>query len=210
MTCQKAANSLGDASDRARCRHAEHDPVLATFYTQFQLKPVGTRAHVQVCGTTPCMMMGAGELMDVCRSKIHHEQFHTNADGTLSWEEVECLGACTNAPMVMIFKDAYEDLTPERLGQIIDAFEAGRGSSITPGPQNGRHFSAPASGFTSLKDEKAVLKSTRDKDAKEAAKALKATAETAPAAPPRKEPPSLPLRKRHLPRQSQQPQSLLL
>lgn len=151
---------------------------VATFYTQFQLKPVGTRAHVQVCGTTPCMMMGAGELMDVCRSKIHPEQFHTTDDGRMSWEEVECLGACTNAPMVMIFKDAYEDLTPERLGQIIDAFEAGRGSSITPGPQNGRHFSAPASGFTSLIDEKAVLKSTRDKDAKEAAKALKATAET--------------------------------
>ena len=65
---------------------------VATFYTQFQLKPVGTRAHIQVCGTTPCMLRGAEGLMDVCRSKIHHEQFHTNDDGTLSWEEVECLG----------------------------------------------------------------------------------------------------------------------
>ncbi len=151
---------------------------VATFYTQFQLKPVGTRAHVQVCGTTPCQLMGAEALIDVCRSKIHHDQFHTNVDGTLSWEEVECLGACANAPMVMIFKDAYEDLTPERLAQIIDAFEAGRGSSIAPGPQNGRHFSAPVSGFTALQDEKALLKSARDKDAREAAKALKAAAAT--------------------------------
>ena len=89
---------------------------VATFYTQFQLKPVGTRAHVQVCGTTPCMLRGSGALMEVCRSKIHHDQFHTNAKGTLSWEEVECLGACVNAPMVMIFKDTFEDLTSERLG----------------------------------------------------------------------------------------------
>ncbi|MCR5859585.1 NADH-quinone oxidoreductase subunit E [Mesorhizobium sp. J428] len=142
---------------------------VATFYTQFQLKPVGTRAHVQVCGTTPCMLRGSEELMDVCRSKIHHEQFHTNADGTLSWEEVECLGACVNAPMVMIFKDTYEDLTPERLAEIIDAFEAGKGDTVTPGPQIDRFYSAPQGGFTTLKDEKAVLKSTRDREAKAAA-----------------------------------------
>ena len=135
---------------------------VATFYTQFQLKPVGTRAHVQVCGTTPCMLRGSEELMDVCRSKIHHDQFHTNADGTLSWEEVECLGACVNAPMVMIFKDTYEDLTPERLAEIIDQFEAGAGPSVQVGPQNGRTRSAPISGLTSLTDEKAILKSTRD------------------------------------------------
>jgi len=133
---------------------------VATFYTQFQLSPVGTRAHVQVCGTTPCMLRGAGELMDVCRSKIHPEQFHTNADGTLSWEEVECLGACVNAPMVMIFKDTYEDLTPERLGEIIDAFEAGNGASVKPGTQIDRITSAPVGGPTSLKDEKTILKSS--------------------------------------------------
>lgn len=136
---------------------------VATFYTQFQLKPVGTRAHIQVCGTTPCAIMGAGELMDVCRSKIHHEQFHANADGTLSWEEVECLGACVNAPMVMIFKDTYEDLTPERLGEIIDAFEAGKGASIKPGPQTDRWYAAPASGFTSLINEKDVKTGARPK-----------------------------------------------
>ena len=92
---------------------------VATFYTQFQLKPVGTRAHIQVCGTTPCMLRGAEDLKAVCRSKINAEPFHRNEAGTLSWEEVECLGACVNAPMVMVFHDAYEDLTPERLEEII-------------------------------------------------------------------------------------------
>ncbi|MBP0615039.1 NADH-quinone oxidoreductase subunit NuoE [Jiella mangrovi] len=123
---------------------------VATFYTQFQLNPVGTRAHVQVCGTTPCMLRGAEDLKAVCRKKIHSEQFHRNDAGTLSWEEVECLGACVNAPMVMIFSDTYEDLTPERLEEIIDAFEAGRGEDIEPGPQNGRHLSVPLGGLTSL------------------------------------------------------------
>lgn len=121
---------------------------VATFYTQFQLKPVGTRAHVQVCGTTPCMLRGSDELKRVCETKIHPEQFHLNASGTLSWEEVECLGACVNAPMVMVFKDTYEDLTPERLAEIIDAFE--HGEPVTPGPQIDRHLSAPEGGLTSL------------------------------------------------------------
>lgn len=134
---------------------------VATFYTQFQLKPVGTRAHIQVCGTTPCMLRGAEELMDVCRSKIHHDQFHANEDGTLSWEEVECLGACANAPMVMVFKDTYEDLTPERLAEIIDTFEAGKGDTVKPGPQTDRWQSAPAGGNTSLKREKDVLKGAK-------------------------------------------------
>lgn len=138
---------------------------VATFYTQYQLKPVGTRAHVQVCGTTPCMLRGSEALMDVCREKIHHDQFHANDSGTLSWEEVECLGACVNAPMVMIFKDTYEDLTPERLAEIIDLFDAGKGAAVTPGPQNGRVYSAPITGFTSLAEETAVLKSTRDREA---------------------------------------------
>ena len=149
---------------------------VATFYTQFQLKPVGSKAHIQVCGTTPCMLRGSEALMDVCRSKIHHDQFHLNESGTLSWEEVECQGACVNAPMVMIFKDAYEDLTPERLAEIIDEFDAGRGDSVLTGPQNGRTFSAPETGLTALSDETAVLKTTRDKAAKDAAKSAKAAA----------------------------------
>ncbi|WP_027168999.1 NADH-quinone oxidoreductase subunit E [Mesorhizobium sp. WSM3224] len=155
---------------------------VATFYTQYQLNPVGTRAHIQVCGTTPCMLRGSEALMDVCRSKIHHDQFHTNDKGTLSWEEVECLGACVNAPMVMIFKDTFEDLTPERLAEIIDLYDAGKGAEVKPGPQNGRTGSEPATGLTTLTSEKAILKSTRDKEAKAAAKAAKEAATAAPAA----------------------------
>ena len=123
---------------------------VATFYTQFMLQPVGTKAHIQVCGTTPCMLRGSEELMKVCKAKINEKQFETNSDGTLSWEEVECQGACVNAPMVMIFKDTYEDLTPERLEEIIDAFEAGKGDTITPGPQIDRIYSAPAGGPVTL------------------------------------------------------------
>ncbi|MCZ2204308.1 NADH-quinone oxidoreductase subunit NuoE [Bartonella sp. A05] len=126
---------------------------VATFYTQFQLKPVGTKAHVQVCGTTPCMLRGSSELIKVCQKKIHQEPFVTNQDGTLSWEEVECLGACVNAPMVMIFRDTYEDLTAERLEEIIDAFKAGRGADIAVGPQNSRKSSEPINGLTSLIEE---------------------------------------------------------
>jgi NADH-quinone oxidoreductase subunit E len=126
---------------------------VATFYTQFLLKPVGTRAHIQVCGTTPCMLRGAEELRALCQRKIHPEPFATNAEGTMSWEEVECLGACVNAPMVAIFHDTYEDLTPQRLEEIIDAFAAGRGDTITPGPQVDRQFSAPPGEQTTLLEE---------------------------------------------------------
>ncbi len=134
---------------------------VATFYTQFQLKPVGTRAHIQICGTTPCMLRGAEDLKKVCQHKIHHDPFHTNEAGTLSWEEVECLGACVNAPMVMVFKDTYEDLTPERLEEIIDAFEAGKGASVPVGPQIERYSSAPEGGLTSLNDGNGTAKPKR-------------------------------------------------
>lgn len=123
---------------------------VATFYTQFQLQPVGKRAHVQVCGTTPCMLRGAGELIEVCKSKIHHDPHHLNEDGTLSWEEVECAGACVNAPMVTIFQDTYEDLTPARLEEIIDAFHAGQGATIKPGTQIERLNAAAEGGQSSL------------------------------------------------------------
>jgi len=149
-----AIESIADMLDMAYIRVLE----VATFYTQFQLNPVGTRAHVQVCGTTPCMLRGSEALMKVCKSKIHAHPFERNAEGTLSWEEVECLGACVNAPMVMIGKDTYEDLTPERLEQIIDTFEAGKGADITPGPQIERVYSAPEGGLTSLLDSPAPAK----------------------------------------------------
>ncbi|WP_419912591.1 NADH-quinone oxidoreductase subunit NuoE [Hoeflea sp.] len=151
---------------------------VATFYTQFQLKPVGTKAHVQVCGTTPCMLRGSEELIRVCKSKINAQPFETNEAGTLSWEEVECQGACVNAPMVMIFKDAYEDLTPEQLADIIDKFEAGEGDTVVPGPQNGRHLSAPIGGLTTLKDGAAASSASAKKPA------AKPTEAAAPAAQP--------------------------
>lgn len=141
---------------------------VATFYTQFMLKPVGTKAHVQVCGTTPCMLRGAEKLTELCRHRIAHEPLETNEAGTLSWEEVECQGACVNAPMVMIGSDTYEDLTPERLEEILDAFEAGKGDGVTPGPQVERVYSAPQAGLTSLTDEKAVTRGANGKGAKEA------------------------------------------
>jgi NADH-quinone oxidoreductase subunit E len=122
---------------------------VATFYTMFHLAPVGRKAHVQVCGTTPCMLRGAEDLKDVCRRRIHHDQHHLSEDGDFSWEEVECLGACVNAPMVQIFADTYEDLTPESFEKILDAFDRGR--QPKPGPQIKRTQSAPAGGLTSLK-----------------------------------------------------------
>ena len=150
---------------------------VATFYTQFQLNPVGTRAHVQVCGTTPCMLRGSEDLIKVCKNKIHHDPFHLNEGGTLSWEEVECQGACVNAPMVMIGKDTYEDLTPERLAYIIDRFEAGRPEDVNVGPQVDRVFSAPQGGLTSLTGE------TATKAAKSATRSAKTAATKAAAKP---------------------------
>ncbi|MGC9368919.1 MAG: NADH-quinone oxidoreductase subunit E [Paracoccaceae bacterium] len=123
---------------------------VATFYFMFQLQPVGSVAHIQVCGTTSCMICGAEDLIGVCREKIADQPHVLSADGKFSWEEVECLGACANAPMAQIGKDYYEDLTAERLAEIIDELAAGK--VPTPGPQNGRYASEPLSGLTSLKE----------------------------------------------------------
>lgn len=123
---------------------------VATFYTMFQLAPVGRKAHVQVCGTTPCMLRGAEELIHVCKSRIADHQHELSADGNFSWEEVECLGSCANAPMVQIFKDTYEDLTPESLEKVLDGFA--RGTPPKPGSQIGRQVSAPAGKPTTLND----------------------------------------------------------
>ena len=123
---------------------------VATFYTMFQLQPVGKVAHIQVCGTTPCMLRGAEELKKVCQSRIHHDPFHLSKDGNFSWEEVECLGACVNAPMVLIWKDTYEDLTKESFGKVLDGFASG--NPPKPGPQIDRQFSAPVGGLTTLKE----------------------------------------------------------
>lgn len=123
---------------------------VATFYFMFQLQPVGSVAHIQVCGTTSCMICGAEDLMAVCKEKIAAKPHELSADGKFSWEEVECLGACANAPMAQIGKDYYEDLTTERMAEIIDELAAGK--VPVPGPQNGRYASEPLSGLSSLKD----------------------------------------------------------
>ena len=123
---------------------------VASFYFMFQLQPVGTVAHIQICGTTTCMICGAEDLVAVCREKIADKPHALSADGKFSWEEVECLGSCANAPMAQIGKDYYEDLTAKRLGEIIDELAAGK--VPVPGPQNGRYASEPLSGLSSLKE----------------------------------------------------------
>ena len=123
---------------------------VASFYFMFQLQPVGSVAHIQICGTLSCMICGAEDLVAVCREKISNKPHVISADGKFSWEEVECLGACTNAPMAQIGKDYYEDLTTEGLVKLLDDMAAG--SVPTPGPQNGRYSCEPLSGLSSLKD----------------------------------------------------------
>ena len=125
---------------------------VATFYTMFQLSPVGTTAHIQVCGTTPCMLRGAEALVAVCKRRIAANPHEVTADGRFSWEEVECLGSCANAPMVQIFKDTYEDLTPETFEKMLDGLA--NGNPPKPGSQTGRTASCPEGGPTTLKDPK--------------------------------------------------------
>ena len=125
---------------------------VATFYFMFQLQPVGTVANIQICGTTTCMICGAEDLAAVCKRKIAPTPHTLSADGKFSWEEVECLGACANAPMAQIGKDYYEDLTPESLEALIDRMSAGE--VPVPGSQTGRFASEPVSGLTSLADLK--------------------------------------------------------
>ncbi len=123
---------------------------VATFYFMFQLQPVGSVAHIQICGTTTCMICGAEELVAVAKELISPHAHTLSADGKFSWEEVECMGACANAPMAQIGKDYYEDLTADKLRDLIARFS--NGEVPVPGPQNGRYAAEPLSGLTSLKD----------------------------------------------------------
>jgi NADH-quinone oxidoreductase subunit E len=123
---------------------------VATFYTMFHLAPVG-RHHVQVCTTTPCWLRGSDEVVKACKKHIHERPHTASADGELSWEEVECLGGCVNAPMILIDKDPYEDLTGEKTGEIIEAIR--RGETPKTGSQIGRHSSEPLGGPTTLKEK---------------------------------------------------------
>jgi NADH-quinone oxidoreductase subunit E len=121
---------------------------VATFYTMFNLAPIG-KVHVQLCGTTPCRLRGADDLEKICRHRIG-DQMHVTPDGKFSWVEVECLGACVNAPMVQVGADFYEDLDAKSFNKILDEFAAGR--TPKPGPQIDRQFSAPIGGPTTLTD----------------------------------------------------------
>ncbi|TRD21502.1 NADH-quinone oxidoreductase subunit NuoE [Palleronia caenipelagi] len=121
---------------------------VATFYFMFQLQPTGSVAHVQICGTTSCMICGAEDLIGVCQDKIAPNPFQLSEDGKFTWEEVECLGACANAPMAQIGKDYYEDLTAESFAQILEDLAAGKVPQ--PGSAQGRFSSEPAGGLTSL------------------------------------------------------------
>jgi NADH-quinone oxidoreductase subunit E len=135
-----AADLLGMAHIRAL--------EVATFYTMFNLQPVG-QFHVQLCGTTPCRLRGADELEKVCKKRIG-EQMEVTADGKFSWVEVECLGACVNAPMAQINADYYEDLDAASFGKVLDQLAAGK--KPKPGPQIDRQLSAPTGGPTTLKE----------------------------------------------------------
>ena len=115
---------------------------VATFYFMFHLQPVGSKAHFQICGTTPCMLRGSEDLIDVCKAKINENQHSLSADGSMSWEEVECLGACANAPLVQIGSDYFEDLDKSSFEELISDVE--NDNSPIPGSRVGRFASEPA------------------------------------------------------------------
>lgn len=123
---------------------------VATFYTMFELHPVG-KHHIQVCTNLPCQLRGSDHIVKACKDKLGIGLGQRTADGQFSLVEVECAGACVNAPMAQIGDDYYEDVTPETIGKIID--ELKRGEKPKPGPQNGRVNAAPLGQFTSLTDQ---------------------------------------------------------
>ena len=142
---EPAIRAIAELLDMAYIRVLE----VATFYTMFQLTPVGTAALIQVCGTTQCMLRGSNDLMRVCREKIGPKD-ELSADGRFTWQEIECIGACSNAPVAQINDLYYEDLTPENMAQIIDDFAAGK--TPKPGSYVGRHTSEPQGGARTLTD----------------------------------------------------------
>ncbi|HHL43816.1 MAG TPA: NADH-quinone oxidoreductase subunit NuoE [Hellea balneolensis] len=139
---EPALREIGDLLSMPYIRVYE----VVTFYTMFNLEPVGQH-HVQLCGTTPCWLRGADDLKKVCEQKIG-QKGSVSADGKLSWVEVECLGACANAPMVQINDDYFEDLDPENFEALLDDLSAGK--KVKTGPQNTRFSCEPEGGVTSL------------------------------------------------------------
>ena len=141
---EPAIQAMADLLGMAKIRVLE----VATFYTMFHLAPVG-KHHFQLCGTTPCMLRGSDDLKAVCKSRIGGQ--HTpSKDGLFSWEEVECVGACVNAPVIAIDDYYYEDLTPAALEQLMD--KLARGEKIEPGSAIKRQTSAPEGGPQCLND----------------------------------------------------------
>lgn len=145
--CEPAIRAVAEMLDMAVIRVLE----VATFYTMFMLEPVGSKALVQVCGTTPCMLRGSNDLMAVCKRKIGAKD-HLSADGKFYWQEVECMGACSNAPMAAINDYYYEDLTAETFEALLDDFAAGK--SPKPGSAIKRQGAAPDGGPQTLSDPK--------------------------------------------------------
>ena len=140
-----AIKAVADFLDMAEIRVFE----VVTFYTMFNLEPVG-KYFVQVCGTTPCMLAGSDEIIKVCRNKISKKENQISEDGNFSWLEVECLGACANAPMIQINDDYFEDLNEESFTHILNKLAAGE--KVKAGPQNGRFASEPLGGATCLSE----------------------------------------------------------
>ena len=120
---------------------------VATFYTMYNLTPVG-RHVVQVCTTTPCWLRGSDDVVKICETKLGIHLGETTDDGQFTLREVECLGACVNAPIVQIGDDFYEDVSGEHMDRIIDALK--RGETPKAGSQIGRRSSEPAGGLTTL------------------------------------------------------------
>lgn len=141
---EPAIRTIAEVLDMAQIRVLE----VATFYTMFHLAPVG-KHHLQVCGTTPCMLRGAEALKEVCKRRIGAKHA-VSKDGMFSWEEVECVGACVNAPVVAIDDYYHEDLTPQALEALMD--KLARGEKIEPGSAIGRQTSAPEGGTQVLTD----------------------------------------------------------
>lgn len=138
-----AMDYVGEMLEMAPMRVYE----VASFYTMFNLQPVGQH-FVQVCTTTPCWLRGSSDIMTTCKSKLGVDKGETTSDGKFTLTEVECLGACVNAPMVQINDDFYEDLTPELMAKLIDDLAAGKKPSV--GSQTGRRGSCAQNGPTSL------------------------------------------------------------
>jgi NADH-quinone oxidoreductase subunit E/NADH dehydrogenase (ubiquinone) flavoprotein 2 len=138
-----AMDLVGELLDLAPIRVYE----VATFYTMFKLRPVG-RYHLQICTNLPCMLRGSQEIVETCQSELAVGLGETTADGLFTLSEVECLGACVNAPVIWIGDDYYEDLTVESTKDLIRALK--RGETPKPGSQSGRSGSAPEGGPTTL------------------------------------------------------------